>query len=109
MSRTLNRLDGSRQTRILTSFLLEHMTITIRSFPRGLFGTSSKLHGQFIKDTRPLDACISSLPLLERHSICIFCSPWSKVISLIMCKYIRTVNYLLIGATSYEDLHTVNG
>lgn len=79
MPRTLDCLDDSRLTRILCILLLEHMTVCINSFQRSLFEIQDMLYGRFISNTRALDACIPLLPLLGRHSICIFCSLWSKV------------------------------
>ena len=80
MSRTLHCLDSSRPIRILTSLLLEHITIFIRNFPRSSSGTKVKQSGRFANDTRPLDTCTPSLSLLVKPFIYVFCSLWLKIL-----------------------------
>jgi hypothetical protein len=110
MSRTLHYLHDSRPIKILTSLLLERMTIFIRNSPRSLSGTKAKQSGRFVNDTRPLDGCTLFLSLLAKPFICSFCSLWSKVlIFLTIQSQSETHVWFLTGATSYKNLHSVNG
>ena len=79
ISRTLSYLNDSRPIKILILLLLELIIISIKTFQRTLFGTSVKLFGRLIIDTKPLDTYTLFLPLLVKHFICIFCLLWSKV------------------------------
>jgi hypothetical protein len=85
------------------------MTIFIRNSPKGLSGTQAKQSGRFINDTRPLDVCTLFLSLLAKPFICVFCSLWSKVlIFLNIQSQSETHVWFSTGATSYENLCTVN-
>ena len=107
MLRILICLDGSKPIKIQISLLLEHMIISIKSFQRTVFGINTMLCGIFAKDTRLLDTCILLIPTKERYFTCIFCLLWSKVRFITIKIYVIYLTF--IGATSYENLHTVNG